>query len=514
VSEAWSDGYFTDVGYTYGYYREINPVYQRFCLLVRGFSSPQEGAGHHCELGFGQGVSVVVHAAANPGHYVATDFNPAQATHANTLAATFNSDARLYDDSFEQLLARTDLPQFDSISLHGIWTWVSRANQALIAEFARRHLKPGGVFYISYNCFPGWSPVYPLRQLFAAHDRFTSAGSVSVERVDAALKFSEALLAAQPNYLKVVPHLNDRLKTITGQNRNYLAHEYFNREWNCMYFTDVVDILAPAKLDYATSAVPLDALDAVNLSADGQAFLKTINHPILREQARDYFINQQFRKDLYVRGVIPLSPLEQRELLLDSRFVLVLPPDGVAPKVNGAAGEAALQQEIYQPIIAAMAAKNHAPKTLRQLASALPNIPYGSLQQAVTVLVGMGAAAPCQGEDAEKKVYARCAALNLALCKRAILSAEIEVLASPVTGGGITVGRFQKLFLLAIKGGKKAPAEWAQYVWQILAEQGQRIIREGRQMETAEENLAELERQASEFSDRHLMILRALHITL
>ena len=65
----------------------------------------------------------------------------------------------LYDASFEQLLAR-NLPEFDSISLHGIWTWVSRDNHRVITDFVFRHLKPGGIFYISYNCFPGWSAAY------------------------------------------------------------------------------------------------------------------------------------------------------------------------------------------------------------------------------------------------------------------------------------------------------------------------------------------------------------------
>lgn len=48
--------------------REISPVFQRFCLLLRGLASsdPGEGAAH-CEIGFGQGVSVNIHAAANPG---------------------------------------------------------------------------------------------------------------------------------------------------------------------------------------------------------------------------------------------------------------------------------------------------------------------------------------------------------------------------------------------------------------------------------------------------------------
>jgi len=37
-------------------------------------------------------------------------------------------------------------------------------------------------------------------------------------------------------------------------------------------------------------------------------------------------------------------------------------------------------------------------------------------------------------------------------------SADITFLASPVTGGGITVNRFQQLFLLALSQGKKQPA--------------------------------------------------------
>ena len=147
MSQIWNEGYFTDVGYTYGYYREISPVFQRFCLLINGFDVPHSEHPAHCELGFGQGVSVNVHAASNPGDYVATDFNPAHATHARALATAAGRNTRLYDDSFEQLLNRTDLPQFDSISLHGIWTWVSRDNHKIITEFTRRYLKPGGILY-------------------------------------------------------------------------------------------------------------------------------------------------------------------------------------------------------------------------------------------------------------------------------------------------------------------------------------------------------------------------------
>lgn len=513
MGTVWNEGYFTDVGYTYGYYREISPVFQRFCLLINGYAAADSGAdSHHCELGFGQGVSINIHAASNPGEYVGTDFNPAHAAHASSLAAASGSRARLYDDSFEQLLNRNDLPQFDSISLHGIWTWVSRDNHKIITEFARRHLKPGGVFYNSYNCFPGWSPAYPLRQLFALHDRYASTPHSAEARVSAALQFTESLLNAEPNYLKAAPHLPERLKGIMKQNTHYLAHEYFNREWNCMYFTDVVDALEPAKLDFACTAAPLDCVDAVNLGQKGQQFLAGIDHPLLREQARDYFVNQQFRKDLYLRGATRLSPIEQRQRLLETRLVLLQTADSVPMKVNGSAGEASLQESVYGPIVRALADKQYSPKTMREIATALPELNWAQLQQAACILVGMGAVGPCQDEAAAKAVSKRCAALNQHLCERARLGSEVSYLASPLLGSGISVSRFEQLFLRMCQTGKRTADDLAQNVWQILAAQGQRIVKEGQTLETQEDNLRELAHQAQTFIDTRLPILRALLI--
>ena len=467
MSNAWNEGYFTDEGYTYSYSREINPVFLRYCLLLRGFATLESNDGVHCELGFGQGVSINIHATANPGSFVGTDFHPGMAAHAIDLATAANNGARLYDDSFEQLLARNDLPQFDSISLHGIWTWVSRDNQKLIVEFARRHLKPGGMLYVSYNCFPGWSPSAPLRNLFSLHDRFANASARSDERIDAALEFSEALLAANPKYAAAAPSLGARLQSIKGQDRHYVAHEYFNRDWNCMYFADMVDALAPAKLDYATTAVPLDSVDPLNLSTEGMDFLETIEHPIMREQARDYFVNQHFRRDLYVRGATRLSAAERRARMLHSRFALLQSWETVAGSVTGPAGEATLQAEIYGPVLDALAAQNYAAKSMRQLLSETA-MAYDDLEQALAVLIGMGAVAPCQSEAAESQVSGRCAALNLQLCKRSLYGANIQTLASPVTGGGVTVSRFQQLFLISIKQGKQQPAEWAQLAWGVI----------------------------------------------
>jgi D-lyxose ketol-isomerase len=102
--------------------------------------------------------------------------------------------------------------------------------------------------------------------------------------------------------------------------------------------------------------------------------------------------------------------------------------------------------------------------------------------------------------------------LNAHLLMKARCSNEITHLASPVTGGGVSVPRFQQLFILSIQQGKKKPEEWASDVWQILTIQRQKIVKEGKTLETIEENLAEIKEQAILFAEKKLPILKALQI--
>jgi hypothetical protein len=67
------------------------------------------------------------------------------------------------------------------------------------------------------------------------------------------------------------------------------------------------------------------------------------------------------------------------------------------------------------------------------------------------------------------------------------------------------------LFLLASQKGKK-PLEWAQFVWQILEAQGQKLIKEGKPLESPDENLAELAELSLAFAEKQLPILKALHV--
>ena len=72
--------------------------------------------------------------------------------------------AKLFDQAFAEFCARPDLPDFDFIGLHGIWSWISDENRAVIVDFIRRKLKVGGVLYISYNTQPGWAAIVLVKK--------------------------------------------------------------------------------------------------------------------------------------------------------------------------------------------------------------------------------------------------------------------------------------------------------------------------------------------------------------
>jgi hypothetical protein len=139
-------------------------------------------------------------------------------------------------------------------------------------------------------------------------------------------------------------------------------------------------------------------------------------------------------------------------------------------------------------------------------------VTFEQLIEAAIVLTGMGAFAPVQDAAIIAKARKRTEKLNHHLMVSARSSGDIAYLASPVTGGGVYVDRFNQLFCYALKQGRKTPADWANFVYQWLSAQGQMLLKDGRILETEEENRAELMRQAEEFNTGLLPVLKALEI--
>jgi hypothetical protein len=221
------------IAYTYGYCDELDPLRLRLPLLQSGVAPPALRSA--CELGFGHGVSVNIHAAGSATEWFGTDFNPSHASFARQLAKCAGSQAKLSAESFAKFCTRDDLPGFDFIGMHGIWSWISDENRSLIADFIRGKLNDGGVVYMSYNTQPGWATMLPVRELmhchFQASARLNAHDGVPTEtqvqmHIAAALDFVKTVIATQPGYAVVNPLLPERVDALGNENPHYLAHVY------------------------------------------------------------------------------------------------------------------------------------------------------------------------------------------------------------------------------------------------------------------------------------------------
>lgn len=507
----WTGGYVREVGYTFGYYAELSPARLRQIFLRAGLAFPEVTTA--CELGFGQGVSVNVNAAASSIRWFGTDFNPSQAAFAQELAAVSGSGAKLFEEGFEEFCRRSDLPDFDFIGLHGVWSWVSDEARATLVDFFRRKLKNGGVVYISYNTQPGWASMMPMRELLTEHKRVMCApGHGMTSGIEASLAFAEKLLSAKPLHANANPHMVERLQHINTQDRSYLAHEFFNRDWAPMSFSRMTEWLTGAKLSFAGSADYIDYVEDANLTAEHQSLLSEIPDVTFRQMVRDFCVNQQFRRDYWVKGPRELDAITLGDAQRAQRFVLVQPRADVTLKVMGSRGEAQMREEVYGPVLDALA--DHTPKSLRELEAIFvpERLSFEQLREVMLVLTGSGALVAMQDDASIAAAREPAARLNDYLCKLARTSDRIQYLVSPVMGGGAGVSRFAKLFLLARAEGKTEPAEWAAYAWDILAAQGEVVVKDGVPLEGADANLEDLRRRAEKFANDHLPVFEALGV--
>jgi hypothetical protein len=507
----WTEGYVGDINYTHGYYQELNPSRIKLAFLNAGLDcSEYQNA---CELGFGQGISINIHAAASSIQWFGTDFNPSQANYAKRLARSNNSSINLSDDSFKEFVERKDVPEFDFIAMHGIWSWINDANRLLIVEFLKNKLKVGGVLYISYNTLPGWGDFAPVRHLMTQHATVMgSNGAGVVKRVDEAIEYVKELRKTKPVYLQVSSQIEEKFNKLEKQNRQYLAHEYFNMDWHPMYFSEVSKLLATAKLSYACSANYLDHIDLINLTEEQQKFLQSIQDKDFKETTRDFIINKQFRKDYWVKGKLQLTELEQLEKFKKIKIFLTEEKKLIELKVIGELGEANMSDSIYMPILNLI--ERNRIITIEDMEKELKSEPIeiGQIMQSVMILIGKGCVATVQNEEMVNEAQKNTDLLNREIMQKAMSSNDINYLASPVTGGGIPVGRFHQLFLLAYSNGKKTAEDWANFVWKILAKQGQKLIKDGKVIEHEDENISELLKQANEFKLGKFEILKTLKV--
>lgn len=507
----WTSGYVVDIDYTHGFYQELTPSYLSFLSLLQGVDAPGLKAGSlaYCELGCGQGFSTNLLAAANPHiEFYATDFNPSHIAGARDLARTAGlSNVHFFDDSFAEFNERNDLPDFDLITLHGIYSWISPENRQHIVQFIRRRLKPGGLVYLSYNTMPGWAAMMPLRRLFVEHAEAQGSGSRAA-RIKASLSFTERLGALDSRYFAAHPQLAERLKGLSSKNPDYIAHEYFNRDFHAFYFMDVARELAEAKLTWVGPANTLECIDEINLSKDQREFLTAIDNTDLRQTVRDHIVNQQFRRDIFIKGPVKLAKAQEKALWMETRFSLSRPNSDISRSISGMKYSAKLPPELYDPLIERL---EREPCTVSEMMEekALARHGFERIRRSLIHLAGQGACHPSLPTQDEARRQRQADLFNTAIARHTQYQHTFSSFASSVTGGGIAVDWISQLIWLGRRNDEK---DLPRFIWDCLAQSGRRLLKEGKPLITEDEGLAEIGSRIANFESKTAPILASLGI--
>jgi len=511
---SWQDGYITDIPYTAGFYRELAPSYLHLLCVLMGVRPPRvvDREYGYCELACGQGLGTLLLAAANPaGRFVGVDFNPAQIAKAQDLAERAGlANVQFKEQSFAAMAERSagEQTKFDLIVLHGIYSWVSPENRAHIVNIIRDRLKPGGVVYISYNCMPGWAPFVPVQRLMREYVK--AHPGRSDQNVMAAIEFVNQLAAKGARYFKANESVTRNLGRLQSKERTYLAHEYLNEHWEALYHVDVAREMQEARLEYVGSATVSDNVLALNVPKEISEMMGSAGGPSMVETIKDFTVNRQFRRDLYVRGPVRLSNAQFVHEMNKIRFVLTLPPDKVTLKLATSAGELDANEPVVKPILDRLV---QGPATFKEIA-ALP--PLASVQawqvaQALSLLVESGQTHPMLGDGGGKIDAAQ--SLNQVLVDSALLDDSMQFLAAPTIGSGAFVANPEQLIILAMRSIKKPDARSiTDFVWKRFKEQNKRLIKEGKRIEDEADNIAELETRVHDFTQQRLPVLKQLGV--
>jgi SAM-dependent methyltransferase len=501
------------VEYTAGFYPEQSPVLLNFAALLNGYQPLRlDKPFTYFELGFGRGGTINLLAASNPnGKFYAADFNPAHVAGATALAGKAQLDnVTLLENSFDMLAAgAVELPKFDFITLHGIYTWVTVENRRHIVDFISRYLKPGGIVYVSYNALPGWTVTLPLQRLLVEYgDAFPNRSDVQVGN---AAEFVQKLIDANVGYFTSGGgNLQVRLEGLKKHNRNYLVHEYMHKHWQPMYHADVARDLADAKLEFIGSSDLAFAYPKLYLTDEKSALIATFPDPAMQETLKDYCLNTNFRKDVFVRGARKLNPLLRKELLGSYGLALAVSRDAVQLKIKTVFGEVNAKPEMAIPLCDALA---RGPQTLAQLA-ALPAFAGGGLEDVAqlaalfvtsrqAVLYDAGYAS--QSNDAAKR-------MNVAIAAGARYGDEIQSLCSGLAGTAVGAPYVPRLvyWLIVANGVDSDAKSLAEAGWQIMRAQGRHMMKDGVLLNDNAGNLAELQSHVERVLREDLPIWRNL----
>jgi SAM-dependent methyltransferase len=497
-------GYVGDVAYTLGFYRELSPTYLSLACVLNGVDGPNPTKDlRYCELGCGRGYGTTLLAAANPNvDFVGIDFNPSHIAEARTLSSRAGiSNVAFLEMGFGDAARSPDpkLKDFDIVGIHGVYSWVKPEIRADVLHFLRDKVLAGGLVYNSYNTLPGWTTLGPVHHLIMQTAKRSSRDSVGVlsetlGTLDALVRNNSALITQNPG-------LKGRLELMQKQEKTYLAHEFVNEGWQPLYVTEVMAEFAEAKFTYIGSANLLENGLDLSVPANLRAIVRTAPDDPMRELLKDYIVNKQFRRDLYIKGPQRIALREKRQRFNNMPFAKTLMTKTVPKKFQLPIGEAAPKKESLAAILSAF---ESGVCTGGELLSSAQKAGLSDAETALLtmMLISAGSIAPARA-DHDKVDRSPSDRINQAVMELTLTADTHRFLASPVIGSALGTTFIDRILAPdVVRLGNATDCEIAGAAFNRLASVGRSFRREeGDNSLPTDANIEEIAKLVREFRD-------------
>jgi SAM-dependent methyltransferase len=178
------EGYVTDVPYVPIVHQHLAPAWLDHVAVISGLLPPaRKDEFAWCDLGCGLGTTAVMLAATHPyGLFHGIDAMPEHTDRGRRFAAEGEVANVIFHTADFVTAGRLELPKFDYIVAHGVYSWVGPQVRSDVRSFIESRLKPGGLVYLGYYAMPGRAADLPFQRLVRAIDE-TCKGD-STQRVN------------------------------------------------------------------------------------------------------------------------------------------------------------------------------------------------------------------------------------------------------------------------------------------------------------------------------------------
>jgi SAM-dependent methyltransferase len=510
---------------TYGAFlhRELSVSWLVLAALVGGRHRIDPGlvstGFRYLDFGCGHGLNLLFNAAAHPqASFYGLDLNPTHIAEANAKAGALglgNVHFALADlTSFAEGLPSTGpcrgWPEsYDVVVAHGLASWVGpEVRNALIAA-AGSLLRPGGIFYCSYNTYPGWLSRSTL-QMLSVEEALRAGGSTSQAGIRKAAETLIRFTGTEDNAWplgKELPGLRSLVERLQPMPESYLVGEY-QPAHQPLYVGPMHRLCAAHGLTHIGSAT-LPEMFPEMLDPERRALVMEAADAPMREVLLDLAINQTFRRDLFAKGPCPPSIPWRRQTLADLHLHSCAGSGDDTDAFDTPLGRLGVDPSFVRSLKSALADR---PQSLGWLLDQ-SSLDLEDLLMRLSVLIGAAVVGVSFSSSAGAEASGHSSSgFNQQCLDQITAGEEIGALLSPVLLQPVSITLLEAFFL-QVAHADLPPEDVVQLVWMGITMAGGNVKDpEGQPIEDPEQALSQLQEFWESFARERLPVLRRLGI--